>query len=62
MARRVGGVAIVDTPEVKLLRPLQPNDAQIKGLGDGGADLSHIVANTQRGSGGYLSGFVQLTR
>jgi hypothetical protein len=33
MARRVGGVAIVDTPEVMVALPLAPNPRKIKGFG-----------------------------
>jgi hypothetical protein len=33
MARRVGGVAIVDTPEVMVALPLAPNAPEIKGFG-----------------------------
>jgi hypothetical protein len=33
MARRVGGVAIVDTPEFMMALPLPPNAPEIKGFG-----------------------------
>ncbi|MFN0046845.1 MAG: hypothetical protein ACKVOS_10285 [Sphingorhabdus sp.] len=48
MARRVGGVAIVDTPEVMNPIPIQPIATQIKGLGCLCAELSHNVAVPQR--------------
>jgi|GEM_PF-6451840 hypothetical protein len=48
MARRVGGVAIVDTPEITYLGPIQPIAVQIKGLGCICAELSHNVATPPR--------------
>jgi hypothetical protein len=33
MARRVGGVAIIDTPEFMMALPLPPNRQKIKGFG-----------------------------